>query len=170
MDERLEIFGVAEADPELEKQLRDWFRDEFGRVRYQWAEPDYYAILRRDEKLAGRLAIFDRQVSAGDVTVRVGGIGGVATKPNLRHRGVASALLSRAADFMKRQLGVEFGLLLCQPAVSPVYAKLGWSRVEGPTTFAQPGGAVRYPYLTMVLPLAGKAWPPGPIDMLGLPW
>jgi aminoglycoside 2'-N-acetyltransferase I len=170
MHDRVHIFAVSDTDPKLDKELRDWFRDEFGRVRYQWAEPDYYAILRQEEEIAGRLAIFDRQVSAGGVTVRVGGIGGVATKLQVRHRGVASALLRGAAGFMKRQLGVEFALLLCQPAVSSVYANIGWAPVDGPTRFSQPRGAVTYPHLTMVLPLAGTAWPPGPIDMLGLPW
>jgi aminoglycoside 2'-N-acetyltransferase I len=170
MHERAQIFAVAETDPALDVELRDWFRDEFGHMRYQWAEPNYYAILRCGGELAGRLAVFDRQVSVGGVIVRVGGIGGVATKSQFRHQGVASALLSRAAEFMKSQPGAEFGLLLCQPKVSPVYGKLGWTRVDGPTSFSQPGGTVTYPHYTMVLPLTDKVWPRGAIDMLGLPW
>jgi ribosomal protein S18 acetylase RimI-like enzyme len=35
---------------------------------------------------------------------RVGGIGGVATNPEFRRRGVASAMLARAAEFMKNDL------------------------------------------------------------------
>jgi aminoglycoside 2'-N-acetyltransferase I len=170
MSERIQIISVAEASSALDKELRKWFSEEFGRVRWQWAEPDYYGIMRVEKQLAGRLAVFDRQVSAGGVIVKVGGIGGVATKPQFRHRAVASTLLSRAAEFMKNKLDAEFGFLLCRPEVSPVYAKTRWNRVEGPTTFSQPGGSETYPYYTMILPLAGKDWPPGPIDMLGLPW
>ncbi len=82
-------------------------------MQYQWAEPDYYGILSVEEKFAGRLAVFDRQVSAGGAIVKVGGIGEVVTKSQFRHRGIASALLSRAAKFMKNELEAEFGLLLC---------------------------------------------------------
>ena len=169
-DAKVRFIGVAEVNPELDKELRDWFGDQFGYVRYRWAEPDYYGILIAEDQLAGRLAIFEREVSAGGVIVRVGGIGGVATRPRFRHQGVASALMSDAAEFMKNELGVEFGFLLCQPKVSPVYAKLGWAQVEGPTIFSQPNGTETYPSCTMILRLAEREWPPGPIDMLGLPW
>lgn len=170
MNEKIQFISVAETNPALDKELRDWFRDQFGHVQYRWAEPDYYGILSVEEQLAGRLAVFDRQVSAGGVTVKVGGIGGVATKSQFRRRGVASALLSRAAEFMKNDLGLEFGFLLCRREVSPVYAKLGWTRVDGPTIFSQPSGIDTYPHETMILPLANKQWPLGPIDMRGLPW
>jgi aminoglycoside 2'-N-acetyltransferase I len=114
--------------------------------------------------------VLDSKVSVGNQIIRVGGIGGVATKPEFRHRGVASAMLARAAEFMKSDLGMEFGLLLCRHEVSPVYAKVGWVIVPGPTTFTRAGVAATYPHDTMILPLSGRAWPPGPIDMLGLPW
>ena len=170
LSENIQIVSVAEADPALDKELRDWFRDQFAHTTYLWAEPNYYGICRVEEHLAGRLAIFDREVSVGGIIVKVGGIGGVATKPQWRHRRVASALLSCAAEFMRDKLLLEFGFLLCRREVSPVYAKLGWTRVEGPTIFSQPGGNATYPHDTMILRLADREWPSGPIDMMGLPW
>jgi aminoglycoside 2'-N-acetyltransferase I len=169
MNQKLQLIRIAEIGRTLEKELRDWFEKEFGRAD-RWAEPDFYLILNLEEQLAGRLAILDRQVSVGGAMVRVGGIGGVATKPGFRHRGVASAMLARAAEFIKSDLRVEFGLLLCRHGVSPVYAKMGWAIVPGPTTFARAGVTARYPNDTMILPLAQKSWPSGPINMLGLPW
>ncbi len=83
---------------------------------------------------------------------------------------VASALLSCAAEFMRDKLSLEFGFLLCRREVSPVYAKLGWTLVEGPTIFSQPGGSATYPHETMILRLADREWPCGEIDMMGLPW
>jgi GNAT superfamily N-acetyltransferase len=77
----------------------------------------------------------------GHEVVKVGGIGRVVTKPQFRRRGVASALLARAAEFMTDELCAELALLLCRPQVSLVYAKLGWTRVDGPTSFSQPNGA-----------------------------
>ena len=169
MNQTIHLIPFTKIDRTLQKELRDWFEKEFGRAN-RWAEPDFCVILNFEEQLAGRLAILDRQVSVGGAIVKVGGIGGVATKPQFRHWGVASALLSRAAEFMKDELGVEFGFLLCRHEVSPVYAKLGWIRVPGPTTFSRAGVIATYPHDTMVLQLTPKEWSPGPIDMLGLPW
>lgn len=160
---------ATEAGPQLAKELRDWFEAEFGRAD-RWAQPNCYVILRLGDQLAGRLGVLNRKVSVGGRITTVGGIGGVATKPEFRHRGVASAMLARAAEFMKSDLGVEFGFLLCRHEVSPVYAKMGWIIVPGPTTFTRAGVTATYPNDTMILPLANKEWPAGPIDLMGLPW
>jgi aminoglycoside 2'-N-acetyltransferase I len=169
MNQSILLISAADTDQELAKELRDWFEEEFGRAD-RWAEPDYYAILSLEKQLAGRLAVLDRKVSVGGVILPVGGIGGVATKPEFRHRGVAKAMLARAAEFMKNDLEVEFGFLLCRHEVSPVYAKMGWIIVAGPTTFTRAGATVTYPNDTMILQFTCKEWPPGSIDMMGLPW
>lgn len=153
----------------LAAQLRHGFEIEFGSAD-RWAAPHYYALMYFDGELAGHLGILNTKVSVGDGILRVAGIGGVVTKPDLRRRGVASELLSSAAEFVKSDLRVEFGLLLCRHEVSPVYAKMGWTIVPGPTTFTRSGVAATYPNDTMILRLADKEWPRGPIDMLGLPW
>jgi aminoglycoside 2'-N-acetyltransferase I len=169
MNQSISILPSAETDFALATELRGWFEEEFGRAD-RWAEPDYYAILSLENELAGRLAVLDRKLSVGGLILRVGGIGGVATKSEFRHRGIASAMLSSAAKFMKDELKVEFGFLLCRHEVSQVYAKMGWIGVPGPTRFTRGGVNATYPNDTMILPLAGKEWPSGPIDMLGLPW
>ena len=169
MNERAQIVSAPDVSSELREELRHGFEIEFGRAD-RWRDPDHYALLHLDGQLAGRLGILDTKVSVGGRIVRVGGIGGVVTKPDFRGRGIASEMLSRAADFMKNDLRVEFGLLLCRHEVSPVYSKLGWLIVPGPTTFTRSGVAATYPNDTMILRLADNEWPFGPIDMLGLPW
>ena len=99
-----------------------------------------------------------------------GEIGGVATLPEWRGRGLASVAMEKAAAFMDEELGVEFGLLLVDEVTAPFYRRLGWELVPGPLVFDQPGGKATFPELTMVLPFAGRKWPPGPIDLRGLPW
>jgi len=101
--------------------------------------------------------------------MRVGGIGGVITKPEWRFRGIAHNLLTYAAAFMRDELGVEFALLLCRREVAPVYANLRWFRVDGPTLFMQPSGITTYPRETMILSFTEQGWPTGTIDMRGLP-
>jgi aminoglycoside 2'-N-acetyltransferase I len=170
MDQSIRLIVATETAPALANELQGWFEAEFGPRADRWAPADYYVLINRDGQLAGRLGVLDSKVAVGNQIIRVGGIGGVATKPEFRHRGVASAMLARAAEFMKDDLGVEFGLLLCRHEVSPVYAKMGWIKVAGPTTFTRAGVTATYPHDTMILPLVEKTWQAGPIDMLGLPW
>ncbi|MBI5289479.1 MAG: GNAT family N-acetyltransferase [Chloroflexi bacterium] len=66
-----------------------------------------------DGELVGHLSIVRRTVLAGSMLVEVGGIGGVTTHELSRRRGVAAALLDRAARFMRDELGV---LSVCSSA------------------------------------------------------
>jgi len=164
------IHSAIEIDPVLRDELEAWDHEQFGQIPYQWTSAEWYAEARIDGRLAGALEIVTRAVGVGDESARVAGIGGVKIRPEFRLRGVASAMLSAAAQLMRDQLNVEFGLLICQRRVAPVYAKAGWVRVIGPTRFSQPSGIKSYPDDTMVLQLKSRRWPDGPIDLRGNPW
>src|SRR5438094_7308979 len=101
------------------KGLEDWFQEEFSHLPYEWAEPEWYAVARSEDGSVGRLAIVQRQVAVVGQPVRVGGVGGVITKPEYRGCGVATALMLNANAFIKDNLGAEFGLLLCRREVAP---------------------------------------------------
>jgi hypothetical protein len=166
----VEIHSARDIDMALRNTLEGWFGEEFGHVAYRWSEPDWYITVAREGKLAGRLAIVERTIAVGAKMIRVGGIAGVATRREWRNRGVASVAMRAAAGFIAHDLRRPFGLLLCRDQVSPVYAKLGWEVVEGPTSFMQPSGPATYPQLTMVMRFGEQPWPIGPIDLSGLPW
>jgi GNAT superfamily N-acetyltransferase len=167
---RVEVRAASALDRDTRAALEAWFREQFGATAFQWAEPEWYAMVRRGSAMIGRLGILAREIRVADAQVRVGGIAGVATRPKWRRHGVASLALRAAAEFIARELKLPFGLLLCRPAVSPVYAGLGWRRVEGPIRFRQPSGDAVYPGYIMVLELGDARWPAGAIDMCGLPW
>jgi GNAT superfamily N-acetyltransferase len=164
------IHSAIEIDSALRDELEAWDNEQFGQIPYQWAPAEWYAEARVGGRLAGALEIVTREVRVGAESARVAGIGGVKTRPEFRLRGVASAMLSAAADLMRQKLDVEFGLLICQRRVAPVYAKAGWVHVSGPTSFAQPSGIKTYPNDTMVLQLKSRQWPGGAIDLRGNPW
>jgi GNAT superfamily N-acetyltransferase len=164
------IHSAAAIDPALREELEAWDHEQFGQIPYEWTPAEWYAEARIEVRLAGALEIVTRKVRVGTEAARVAGIGGVKTKPEFRLRSVASAMLSAAAELMRDRLDVEFGLLICQRRVAPVYEKAGWIRVSGPTHFAQPSGIITYPYDTMVLKLNVREWPDGPIDLCGNPW
>jgi hypothetical protein len=80
--------------------------------------------------------------------------------------------METAAAFMRDKLGVEFGLLICGAKMMPYYGKLGWQIVPGPLMFDQPKGKITFDDSTkiMILPCNKHDWPPGVIDLCGLPW
>lgn len=164
------IHDALKIDPLPREELEAWDHEQFGQIPYEWTSAEWYAEARIDGQLAGALEIVTREVRAGVEIARVAGIGGVKTRPEFRLRGVASAMLSAAAQLMRDRLDVEFGLLICQHRVAPVYQKAGWTQVSGPTTFSQPSGTITYPYDTMILKLRNREWPCGPINLCGNPW
>jgi aminoglycoside 2'-N-acetyltransferase I len=116
------------------------------------------------------LEIIERLAKVGEMPVRLGGIGGVATHPDWRRRGFASLLMQKAALFLKQEIKVDFGLLVCGEQRTQFYAGLGWQVVKGPLLIDQPSGKMALEAVIMVLPCAQQTWPEGIIDLCGLPW
>lgn len=164
------IITLAALPSAERRHLRDCFTTHFGHVEYQWSQQPWRCMARVDDELVGHLSIVKRTVLAGNIVVEVGGIGAVTTHDTWRRRGVAGALLDRAAQFMRDDLEVPFGLLICRPAVSDVYASRGWHSVPCETHFAQASGTASYPGLTMAVSLQQRQWPSGDVDLQGLPW
>jgi GNAT superfamily N-acetyltransferase len=158
--------------PAQRQEIWDWLWQVFGAEAqaYTWAEPDWHVIGYEDGQRVCHIDITERTAMAGGQSVRLGGIGGVMTIPEYRGRGLASAALQRAAAFLHDPLVVEFGLLTCDPAMTPFYHKLGWQIVEEPLVYDQPSGKVNLDGAVMILPCRERAWPMGPIDLCGFPW
>jgi hypothetical protein len=109
-------------------------------------------------------------VRAGEASVTVGGVGGVVTRPEAQGRRLVHAAMREAADFICRELGAEFGMLFCLPRLAPFYARQGWLMLEEEIEIEQPAGSVVWPYHVMIRPCGERAWPPGRVEVGGLPW
>lgn len=139
-----------------------------------WSESEWAACGFIGESLVTFFAMLNRQVLAGDAPVWIAGVGGVSTHPDWQRRGYARQLLQAAVPVMRDAIGAEFGLLICEGQVVPVYAGCGWQVVGSSFKFSQPGMKKderrELQTCVMALPLTGRAWPPGEIDFCGLPW
>jgi predicted acetyltransferase len=101
----------------------------------------------------------------------VGGIGGVKTYPAARSRGLATAAIRRAVEFLRDEVDVEFALLVCEPDLIPFYERLGWRPFPGVLLVEQHGATVPFTFnRPMTLPVRQDAPPGGTIDLLGPPW
>lgn len=170
---RIAIRPVENISAEEYKRIDDVVARAFagqGDDGYEWGGGQWELLVEVGGELASCLQITERLGTVGGHPVKLGGIGGVATLPEYRGRGLAGAALGRAAAFMRDDLGVEFGLLLCGPAMIPFYTRFGWQVAEGPLTFDQSWGKATYHMVTMILSCCGRAWPQGTIDLCGLPW
>ena len=136
----------------------------------EWSTNHWHVLVKVDGRYVSQVGIVERTGTVNGQPIKLGGIGGVGTLLEWRRRGLAQQAMERAAQFLRDELDVEFGLLICDQHMLPYYRKLGWQAVEGPLTFDQPQGKVTFPDVTMVLPCTKKDWPPGVIDLCGLPW
>ncbi|MDI6871554.1 MAG: GNAT family N-acetyltransferase [Bacillota bacterium] len=155
------------------RRLVGWSDDPFriASYRYVW-EPKRWRILVcvEGEPVSHVGVTPQRMVKVGEEPVLVGGIGGVVTLPQYRGQGFARLALREAMRFLRDELGVDFGLLLCREELVPFYAAQGWKRVPPPVLIEQPRGKVPLGLEAMALALREKPWPPGALDLCGLPF
>ncbi len=141
-----------------------------GPRKLVFASPDWHILLRIERTLLSQVSLFLRTGCVEEKAVRLVGIGSVATAPEWRRQGLATMALQGTTSFAREKLDAEFGLLICAPQLIRFYDRLGWREASGPLVFDQPDGKVTFQDVTMILPLRGRPWPNGPIDLCGLPW
>jgi aminoglycoside 2'-N-acetyltransferase I len=168
----IEVKRTGELTETERTYIDAWLIQQFGAEShgYAWSDVDWHVLLRVNGQLVSHVEIVERMGTVDGRPVKLGGIGGVVTLPEWRGRGLATSTLERAATFMRDDLRVAFGLLICGRDMIPFYGRLGWQVVEGPLMFDQPGGKVVFDDATMVLPCVENEWPEGMIDLCGLPW
>ena len=136
-----------------------------------WANPDYRLLaFNRDNEIICHLAIVLRDATWDGRAVRIGGIGGVATREESRRQGVASTAMRMAIQEIQETYKADFGLLFCEPRHASLYETLSWCPFKGDVFVMQPQGHVRFdvtdPYV-FDLKIAPRA---GVLDLCGLPW
>ncbi|MDX9753148.1 MAG: GNAT family N-acetyltransferase [bacterium] len=109
----------------LEEAFPDVSRGFFYAIVQQdpWYNPNFSLGLEKGDRLVAFLQIFDRTLQLGGRTVRVGGIGSVATRPKEQGQGYSTRLLNQAIEMME-QHGMESSILFTK--IHPFYERLGW--------------------------------------------
>jgi GNAT superfamily N-acetyltransferase len=142
-----------------------------GRAR-EWSAPTYRVLVwLPDGRLAAHVGLLLRDVLANEQPVRVGGVGGVVTHPELRRQGLAAAAMTRAVDFFRNLGDLDFALLVCEPHMLAYYGRLGWQPFGGRLIVRQWGEIEEFTFnRVMTYPLLASPAPGGVIDLLGPPW
>jgi GNAT superfamily N-acetyltransferase len=138
-----------------------------------WAPTELSIFVRMESgsEVVAHAGVLARECLLNNRQVLIGGIGGVKTHPGLRHHGLGRLVMTRAAEVLRDDLAVDFGLLAYPPSAEGFYKRLGWREFNGVLLVDQPEGRTEFTVnRVMVLPLNGEAPTSGKIDLLGLPW
>jgi GNAT superfamily N-acetyltransferase len=154
--------------------LNDGEHEPFGPVgaRLAWRPKDRHVGLRAPD---GRLvAVAGAAVAAIEIEGAQGfevvGVGSVIVTRSLRGRGLMSRLFEPLMA-LAEGLGPDRAMLFCRPELVALYRRRGFNEIEAPVWVDQPGGRIEMPLAAMWRPLrAGAEWPPGRVDVRGLPF
>jgi GNAT superfamily N-acetyltransferase len=169
----IEIRVTENFTDEQREQVFGWGTDIFGveAHNYRWQPKRWHVLLEADGRLVTHVGLLKHVVKVGGEPVTVGGIGGVATRGEAHGRGYATQAMRFAESYMCEQLQVDFGLLFCRDPLVAFYRKLGWQLLPERAQAEQPSGKIILPFHAFVRPCqAQSSWPPGSIDLDGLPW
>jgi len=172
---RLEICFLKrdEGDSSVQSTLDAWKERMWGEPRsdgIQWSTPDWHTLLPSRSEYVSRAGIVIRSIDVGHRSLAVAGICEVATKSEHRGSGLASQVLRHAAGFIRDELALPFGLLLCEEEMIPFFERFGWQWIDESPVCALPDVEGELSQLRcMVLECTDAAWPAGPIHLRGLP-
>jgi GNAT superfamily N-acetyltransferase len=140
---------------------------------FEWLEKDRHIGLQDDDGrpiAVGGASVVDVEVE-GAGAFEVVGVGSVVVTRARRGEGlmtrVFDALLELAAG-----MGPERAMLFCRPDLECLYTKWDFEAIDAPVWADQPGGRVEMPQTAMWRPLRDDVagWPPGRVDVRGLPF
>ena len=106
----------------------------------------------------------------GEATFDVVGIGSVIVTRSLRGRGLVPRLMEPLLG-IAHAMGPDRAMLFCLPKFVGLYERFQFTRIAAPTWAEQSDGRIEMPMVGMWRALRpGAAWPPGRVEVLGLPF
>jgi len=136
----------------------------------QWRPTEKHVLILEGGRKVCHVGLVQHTVAVEGHAVAVAGIGGVLTRPECRGLGYGRIAMKAAEDFASSQMGVDFMLLFCRPALQCWYEGLGWVKVASPVWIEQQQGTIVQPLVSMVRCLGSKQWPQGEVRLGCLPW
>jgi predicted GNAT family N-acyltransferase len=138
----------------------------------EWRPKDRHVALRaRDGRLVAVAGAVVAAVAVADEhRLEVVGIGSVMVKRSLRGQGLMSRLVA-PLQRLAQGMGPDRAMLFCRPGLVELYRSLGYAEIAAPVWADQPQGRIEMPQVAMWQALhTGAEWPPGRVDVCGLPF
>jgi len=137
-----------------------------------WRDKDRNIGLREpDGRLvaAAGAVLADVEVATAE-SFPVVGLGGLIVTRAARGRGLMRLLVDPLLA-LAREMGPDRAMLFCRPDLVDLYRRLEFAEITGAVWADQPEGRIEMPLRAMWRPLRdGVRWPPGRVDLRGLPF
>jgi len=140
----------------------DWWQD--------WASPTIRFLGKENGRVVSTVGLIRREIVVGGIPYRIGGVGGVATRPDKQQLGYAGRLLAESTRFMKNDPWYQYAMLFCDPKRIPYYQKSGYAQITNPLYVRRESDRHLFPDPCMALELREYPFPIGEVDCMGLPW
>jgi predicted GNAT family N-acyltransferase len=170
----MDVVELDRLTPQQSSDLAAGEREPWGGVAeaLSWREKDRHVGIHGPGgqllAAAGSVLVEVEVDGAGDFSVL--GIGGVFVTPSARGEGLVAPLLE-ALLAVPADGSVARAMLFCREPLSAMYAKFGFAEIAAVVTAEQPAGAIEMPLCAMWRPLSdGVSWPPGRVEVRGLPF
>jgi predicted acetyltransferase len=175
MSIEIDVLNGDQSWPLAEPLMKEvWPQEVLERLPWgnvQWAHADLRVLIEHPKGgLACHVGVYFRTVIWNGRKFHVGGIGGVATRPDSRGHGYASVALNAAVQTMRDHEAVQFALLFCEPHNFAFYQARGWHPFAGEIYAEQPQGRIRFEAMAPFVFDFSRAPRQGTIDLCGLPW
>ncbi|WP_295548531.1 GNAT family N-acetyltransferase [uncultured Stenotrophomonas sp.] len=154
--------------PEHRQQAVDLLREAFPDMQgegYAIPGPVALVLAMEGDHVVAHLALYERNALLDGEPERIGLIGGVVMRADVRRQGVASRLIE-AAHAELRLHGIDFAVLFALDHRH--YASAGYVPMQNETCFIEDGQARRFVYRGgMVATLGARRWTTDVLDLQG---
>lgn len=178
---QLEVINETELTPADDQAFRQFLAgcfdpdaaDFFSQSRH-WhgSAPEYSVVGHMGGRICAHVGVIVRRVRCAAEEVLVAGIQNFGVGSAFRGAGLGPWLMRGAMEEAGRRQ-ISFGLLFCVPGLERYYGGMGWLTIDVPVTMRLHGGydePIPGKNICMVLLLAGRVFPQGPIHLQGPDW
>lgn len=158
----MNIVFVSEQDlaEDQKRQIEELGKECFSDVNSAEVEEDFVAessgrlFAVEGEEIIGMLELFKRVVKFEDEEIILGGMGGVCVTENMRGQGIATKLLQKGLEILKKQ-NCEIACLNVnrEKQAYKLYEKLGFEFLNRNISYEDVNGKIKYDGDSMFIPI-----------------
>lgn len=161
-DQEIVIKVVPESDLTAEEniEIQELLQKIFGHIPREEIEDDFYApkfaviVAKLQDELVGYTGLYKREVEYEGKKIKIGGVGGLLTREDMRRQGIATKISLKALEVLKNEhIDVAFHSIETTSTTAKFYEKLGYTLMKQPFRWKSKKGELKSGMGGMIAPL-----------------
>jgi len=132
--------------------------------------PTLHFLGKMEGRIVSNVSLVEREIAVNGRKYIIGGIGGVATLPEWKRKGIAASLMNAATQFILENPRFEFGMLFCETRMIHYYARFGFEVIVNAVFLTHKGMRERSNDTIMILRTGHRNFPEGVVELPGGSW